>query len=464
MTALEGIPALLPTPLLAAALEYAARGWPILPLAPRGKLPLTNRGHRDATTAVERIRAWWGRWPDANVGVATGGKSGLLVLDVDTTEGEAALIELGALVPTLTCITAKGRHLYFAYPAHSGGIGCRVRFRPGLDSRGEGGYVVAPPSAHESGTLYQWDDEHAMGWDLNPAPLPERLCQALLQDDREPFRQPVGLLLEGYRNDGLTRLAGSIAARVLRLNELREALLANNQEHCSPPLPQKEVEGIAKSIWQRECKQREQAGRRSPRLAFAGPAVMTFAWKEANIRGAADLKYLGFLLDLTRLISGRLEMPIPTGRGNARPAYVAAGEAEIAVRFIQNRWGITRKPIRTMLDHWQAQGVIEILPPFKGRLANRVRLREGWVVVDQGGANLQSRQRANLRDDVTLGKDRLSDNRGRAVGADLSHGLGATSTNKGKPGEGSQRWVRLTPHLEVVVGSAYPTAATPVPR
>jgi hypothetical protein len=76
-------------PLLEAALGYAQRGWPVLPCKPRGKVPLTEHGCKDATLSIDTIVDWWARWPAANVGIATGEVSGLLVLDVVPDGGDA---------------------------------------------------------------------------------------------------------------------------------------------------------------------------------------------------------------------------------------------------------------------------------------------------------------------------------------------------------------------------------------
>ena len=146
----------------AAALAYARRGIPVFPCEPGGKRPLTRSGFWEATGGEHTVRAWWRRWPDANVGVPTGKRSGLLVLDVDPDDGGAeALAELertqGALPNTTRARTGGGGvHVYFRYP---GGGDEEVRnsaswVGPGLDVRGEGGYVLVPPSRTEAS--YGW--------------------------------------------------------------------------------------------------------------------------------------------------------------------------------------------------------------------------------------------------------------------------------------------------------------------
>lgn len=139
---------------LAAALEYASRGWRVFPLWPGGKVPLIQEWQHRATTDEATIRAWWARWPNANVAIATGAGSGLVVLDVDGPKGEATLARLeaanGALPPTREVKTPRGRHLYFDHPG--GYVPCSAGLvGPGLDVRGDGGYVVAPPSVERGG-------------------------------------------------------------------------------------------------------------------------------------------------------------------------------------------------------------------------------------------------------------------------------------------------------------------------
>ena len=163
---------------LKVALSYAERGWLVFPLweplsdgtcscdkpdcEDAGKHPRTPNGFKDATTDEETIRGWWGKWPDANIGIRTGRESGLLVLDVDPRHGgDKSLAELeqdfGKLPHTTGSKTGDGHHVFFAYPKDAVEVGCHANLRPGLDVRGDGGFVVAPPSLHHSGATYAWD-------------------------------------------------------------------------------------------------------------------------------------------------------------------------------------------------------------------------------------------------------------------------------------------------------------------
>lgn len=121
-----------------------------------GKHPRTRNGLHDASVDEATIRGWWTTWPDANIGVATG--QGLLVVDIDGLAGFASwqgLVDEHGDVETITADTGGGgRHLYLmtAEPLRSS----HWRLGDYIDTRGEGGYVVAPPSLHASGRRYAW--------------------------------------------------------------------------------------------------------------------------------------------------------------------------------------------------------------------------------------------------------------------------------------------------------------------
>lgn len=157
--------------MLQVALDHARRGWPVFPLAPGEKVPafksahpegdpLRNRCHGqcgqdghgcyDATREERTLLRWWTGWAVANVGLATGATSGLLVLDVDGEKGEASLAALvarhGALPVTAEVRTRKGRHIYFLHVPGLKNRAAILSKDSGLDIRTDGGYVVAPGS------------------------------------------------------------------------------------------------------------------------------------------------------------------------------------------------------------------------------------------------------------------------------------------------------------------------------
>ena len=241
---------------LAAALALARRGARVLPLAERGKVPLCPHGCRDATTDAATIRRWFERWPAANLGIATGGA--LLVVDVDPRHGgDASLADLPGLPATREGLTGgAGRHLWFRGEAR-----CSAgRLGPGLDVRGKGGYVVAPPSLHPSGGRYSWHPTRGLGYPIAAAPgwLLERLA-----DRPRPAPPPsfdptpdLGRRIERARRY-LGRVPGAIAGQgghaatfrvalaMVRGFDLPEdvayGLLAEWNQRCEPPWSEREL-------------------------------------------------------------------------------------------------------------------------------------------------------------------------------------------------------------------------------
>ncbi|MBF9132249.1 bifunctional DNA primase/polymerase [Plantactinospora sp. S1510] len=161
------------SPLLRAALKYAAAGVPVLPLHtpteagcscggtdcdrpgkhPRWHRSLLRHGLHDASTRPELIRRWWTRWPEANVAARTGVRFD--VCDVDVPDGVSALRELVSdhTIPGPVVRTGSGGWHIYLRPT---GTGNRTALLPGVDWRGVDGYVVAPPSRHASGRRYRW--------------------------------------------------------------------------------------------------------------------------------------------------------------------------------------------------------------------------------------------------------------------------------------------------------------------
>lgn len=170
-----------------AALELASAGWFVFPVQERGKQPLV-RWRDESTSDTSKVSGWWDRWPEANIGIDCG-KSQLAVVDYDGVEPPQ--------VDTLQVTTGRGVHHYFhnagdPVPNSASMIGDKI------DVRGEGGYVLAPPSVHPSGAIYQWSDNEI-------APLGDELRSRMVRKKEEyhPDTSP-------------TRLGGSWGEKILQ--------------------------------------------------------------------------------------------------------------------------------------------------------------------------------------------------------------------------------------------------------
>ncbi|MFZ1974186.1 MAG: bifunctional DNA primase/polymerase [Candidatus Acidiferrales bacterium] len=252
--------------LLKAALRYARRGWQVLPLhsvkngrcscgdrecQKAGKHPRTKHGVKDATTDKDVIRARWRKWPNANIGIATGARSGIVVVDIDPRhDGNLSFRRLiqqhGPLPPCPKVITGGGgRHRYFEYPGVP--VKSRAAVLPGIDVRADGGYVVAPPSRHASGKRYRWREGASLSA-LKPPSLPKRLLRLIEDKPRINPLTDKEQIFKGERNSALTSLAGAMRHRGATEEALVAALRKENQKRCVPPLSDKEVRNIAASV------------------------------------------------------------------------------------------------------------------------------------------------------------------------------------------------------------------------
>ncbi len=304
---------------LSAALDYAAKGWRVLPVAgiadagcacgrdcdSPAKHPLTHRGVHDASTDPVRIRRWWHRWPAANIGVATGAASGFAVVDVDPDSGGRR---------SLAKVRAAGRELPPTRMAFSGGGGFHLFYRldqattvgntvgrlpgiaeplPGIDLRGEGGYVVVAPSRHASGRHYRWSRRAVDMAALPPwlwQPPPPAAVQVLARS-RLNWTSAYGAgamadevdavcrLVVGQRNDGLNRAAFRLGQLVgggeLAADLVHDELLAA---------------GLSTGLGEREAVRTIhsglRAGERSPRRAPDAAADAPSPLRSASIGGS----------------------------------------------------------------------------------------------------------------------------------------------------------------------------------
>jgi hypothetical protein len=252
---------------LDAALALARRGFKVLPLhtptfrkngAPCschnvgcksvGKHPRTRNGSKDATTDEATVRKLWGQWPKANIGIATGADS-FVTLDIDPKHGgdeslARLLAEYGEFDTTLTSNTGSGgRHINFKHPGVKvKNVQGSTKLGAGLDFRGEGGYIVAPPSLHASGERYRWHDA-----DASLAPMPDWLLAKLRQPAAKKKSRSSDPIPEGSRNNLLFQEGYSLRRSGYEVEQIEAKLREINAKRCEPPLDEDEVRKIAAS-------------------------------------------------------------------------------------------------------------------------------------------------------------------------------------------------------------------------
>lgn len=193
-------------------LRLAGRGWRLLPVKPRDKTPLNKDWPSVATSDADKIHTWTQQYSGCNWGLACGTGSGVWVLDVDGKEGTESLLSLQnehgrQWTNTLVVKTARGGHLYFQWPEGATIKNSASKLAPGLDVRGDGGYVLVPPSLHPSGAVYHWAGG---GADVPIASAPSWLLDMVFAPAQLPVTPSAGstaqAIAEGRRN--ATRVIG----------------------------------------------------------------------------------------------------------------------------------------------------------------------------------------------------------------------------------------------------------------
>lgn len=234
------------------ALHYGRLGLAVFPIRPRSKQPLTEHGFKDASKDPQQIEKWWSRWPDANIGIATGSVSGgLVVIDLDVDkdkgiDGRATLRDWEAQygkLPDKTWLSITGRGGYHYFYHDTSVVKNRTNIYEGIDIRGDGGYVVAPPSVHPNGRTYEWEQDPIL-YPLADAdntvinfllgPVPENW-------ERKPLELP-DQIPDGERTTAMVKLVCSQQAKGLSDEAIRAAVRAENEQKCIPPLTDQELE------------------------------------------------------------------------------------------------------------------------------------------------------------------------------------------------------------------------------
>ena len=233
------------------ALQYARLGLAVFPIRPRSKQPLTPHGFKDASKEPQQIEEWWNKWPAANIGIATGQVSdGLVVIDLDVDkdkgiDGRVTLREWEAVhgkLPDETWLAITGRGGYHYFYRDTATVKNRAGLYEGIDIRGDGGYIVAPPSIHPNGHVYEWEQDPM----LYPLAEANGLVYEFLSPVPESwYKQPLEMpdqIPDGERTNAMVKLVCSQQAKGLSDEAIRAAVRAENAAKCVPPLTDQELE------------------------------------------------------------------------------------------------------------------------------------------------------------------------------------------------------------------------------
>ena len=200
------------------AMFYTSRNIKVFPVKKQGKSPLCTNGFKSATTDKIVLQEWNNKFPNCNVGIPTGSINNIFVVDVDGEQGVESLNRLELIYGKLdapTVITGKGKHLYFKMPVNTDIKSSVSKIANHIDIRANGGYVVAPPSIHENGHQYTWEN-----FDINQdfPQSPSWLISLIVNAEKQPL--PVSGVLEeisnapqGQRNDTLYKRSISLIRR-----------------------------------------------------------------------------------------------------------------------------------------------------------------------------------------------------------------------------------------------------------
>jgi hypothetical protein len=380
----------------AIALSYAARGWPVFPChsilrdsctcgkaecQSPGKHPRTANGFRDASSDPATIAAWWRQWPTANIGIPTG-RATFVALDIDVEPGgDDSLRDLeakhGPLPETVTVLTGSGgRHLLFAHPGQTIQNAEALAGYPGLDIRGDGGYVIASGSRHISGRPYVFEVGHEpdnMGLAEFPAWL---LDLATRRNGSRPAgdasKKPPLKLVQGQRNSQLTKIAGSLRRIGTPPEGVEAALLALNATLATPPLPETEVREIAASAKRWQPAVEWQAVKAWSFLEIMQTDFPEIVWLAERLVPDSSLVFLAGRKKLGKsymalqlaiaIASGALFLRRPTTQGSILYFDLEGGERRVKWRLKQMQVGATPYPIEFVfkMRHLDADGLADL--------------------------------------------------------------------------------------------------------
>jgi len=232
-----------------------SKGWHLVPLS--GKIPWIADWPNKASADINTVASWIKQRPSSNLGIVTGAKSRLVVIDVDRhgVDGFESLKELetklGPLPETVTVLSGGGgEHQYFAYPSDGLPV-LSGDLVPGIQIKADNGHqVVIPPSIHpDTGARYEWEVAHHPE-DTPLAELPALWLEYIRKSKDISQREQSadsGPIIEGNRNTRLFQMASAMRRQGFAEETIFAAIQLENQARCKPPLPDRELRTIAHS-------------------------------------------------------------------------------------------------------------------------------------------------------------------------------------------------------------------------
>jgi archaellum biogenesis ATPase FlaH len=233
---------------------YVSKSFSVIPLLQKGKTPVieTWKLFQTHKPTDDKLKVWFGNGSDNNIGIVTGAISGITVVDFDSPESiEFSKKNNFPITPSVK--TGKGYHAYYRYKEGVRNFQKRDDL-PGIDLRGNGGYVVAPPSIHPSGHQYQWIKGKCLD-DLPLADLPE-IVLVRSPEDKTLLKELYKGVPEGSRNDSLTRLIGSLVNDGLGFDECLNFAYQWNERNNPPETDLKKIERTVRSIYEKHHREK----------------------------------------------------------------------------------------------------------------------------------------------------------------------------------------------------------------
>lgn len=355
-----------------AAVWYCEHGFGIIPIVPRGKRPYTKNGLNDWFDNPEDARKMWTQHPDFNIGIVCGSASGnLVVLDFDEDDdkdvhGFDTLAEWedesGELPATVTAITGRGgmHYLYRADKTYHPSVNCDL----GVDVRGEGSYIVAPPSVHPNGQPYEWNRGDAP-WEREVAQVDANVDAfidyvqrngGVGQEDGagERFQLPQRIKY-GERNDTLYAYGCSLRSRGYADDAIDAMLHQANERNCVKPVEEDELKGIIKQVCKKGPGHDGKGTFRGEDVGIGRPGASADVVLEVNSKGAvkqttsnmivamtADENLVGHFWYDTMAYTRMVTCPVPWDtRSGERP--ITDEDYVGLTAYLEHAYGLTAK-------------------------------------------------------------------------------------------------------------------------